>query len=162
MAAVIILLSVWFVPLVDVLAIEREDSGKIIAYGRLEDGETFEIRFIHSIHKTPVIESYHLQDGQIVQDRIEYSEFAIGMPSNAEHGETFSVEDGYYSVSGMNRALDQLDIRIAQLFPEHGLTIRNQYIAFSSVAKPSSWIRLNARKISLWQMMKGANLLGRN
>ena len=45
----------------------------------------FDIRYTHSVHKTPVQESYYVSEsGEIVQYELAYENFAIGMPSNAE------------------------------------------------------------------------------
>lgn len=157
----LLLITVINVPLYPVLAIEKEDTEEVVAYGKRKQMEEFQIHFIHSIHKSPVVETYQIKDHLIVQQQITYEEFAVGMPSNVEGEGQFSEKDGHYMITDMNRAFPYLDIRIAQVMPDHGLILHNRFIPFSNIANPGSWIRLIERKISFWQMMKGVNLLER-
>ncbi len=159
----IVMVFIWTtqIPLYSVLSIEREDSGKVLAYGYQNQMKQFQIHYIHSIHKSPVIESYEIQDQQIVQQQITYDEFAVGMPSNVEGEGKFIEKDGHYMITDMNRVFPYLDIRIAQVMPDHGLLIENHLIPFATISKPGSWIRIKVRKVSLWQKMKGVDLLER-
>lgn len=166
--AIILLLCTLFIgllafslPYIPVLAIEYEDSGTLIAYGKKSAFTEFEIHYIHSIHQSPVVELYELTSSNIVQQQITYEEFAVGMPSNDEGEGQFVYEDGSYRIKNMNRIFPYLDIRIAQVMPDHGIIIQNRLIPFSLIAKPGSWIRLKESKISLWQWMKGVDLLER-
>lgn len=147
------------IPLFPVLAIEREDSRHLIAYGKNMDA--FDIHYIHSIHKTPVLETYQIKDNHIVQQQITYDEFAVGMPSNDDGEGKFIQQDGHYMITEMNRIFPYLDIRVAQVMPEHGLIIEDKLLPFSTIVKAGSWIRIKHTNISLWQMMKGVDLLER-
>lgn len=153
------LLLIFNIPLYSVLSIEQEDTGKVLAFGNRKQMENFEIHYIHSIHKTPVLESYEIQGHKIVQQQIMYEQFAVGMPSNVEGEGKFIERNGHYIITDMGREFPYLDIRIAQVMPEHGIIIHNQLILFASFAKPGSWIRMKERKISMWQMMKGVDIL---
>lgn len=150
------------VPFANAITIEDEDSNSILAYVLWRQGESFEIQYIHSIHLSPVIESYHVHKRQIIQDRLTYKEFAVGMPSNSEGDEQFTKRDGAYMLTNMNRSFPYLDIRIAQVMPDHGMLIRSRFIPFAQVAEPGSWIRLKIRRLALWQMIKGVDLLERH
>lgn len=153
------LLLIFHIPIYSMLTIEKEDTGELLAYGHRKQMERFQIHYIHSIHKSPVIETYEIQDRQIVQQQILYDEFAVGMPSNVEGEGKFIEIDGHYMITDMNRIFPYLDIRIAQVMPDHGILIENHLIPFATISKPGSWIRIKVRKISFWQKMKGVDLL---
>lgn len=156
--AIIIMLTI---PLFPVLAIEKEDTGTVLAYAAQKHVHEFKIHYIHSIHKTPVVETYQIINKQIVQQQITYEEFAVGMPSNDEGEGKFIEKDGHYMITDMNRVFPYLDIRVAQVMPDHGIIIQDQMIPFNKIAAPGSWIRLKDSKISIWQLMKGVDLLER-
>lgn len=155
----LMLCFILFYPLYPALTIEKEDTGNVLAFAQMKQGETFHIHFIHSIHKTPVLESYEIRDKFIVQQQITYEEFAVGMPSNHEGEGTFVMQDGHYMIVDMNRVLPYLDIRIAQIMPEHKILLRDKSIHFHTIAHPGSWIRIKVRTINLWQKLKGVDLL---
>lgn len=160
--SVIILVAICIassLPFYSVLSFEKEDTGEILAYAKLSDGEIFHIHFIHSIHKTPVIETYEIHDKTIVQQQIIYEEFAVGMPSNVEGEGTFVMQDGHYMIVDMNRAFPYLDLRIAQIMPNHEVILRNKTIPLSEISPPGSWIHIQVRTINLWQKLKGVDLL---
>lgn len=156
---ILILCSILYLPFYTVLTFEKEDTGKVLAYTRLEDGAQFHIHFIHSIHKTPVIETYEVRNKSIVQQQISYEEFAVGMPSNVEGEGAFVIQDGHYMIVDMNRSFPHLDLRIAQIMPNHEIILGDKTIPLSNIASPGSWIRIQIRTISLWQKLKGVDLL---
>ena len=157
------LLSVYFaalfLPFFRVLALEAEDSGKLVAYIPLRDARFFQIHYIHSIHKSPVVESFRIEDGQMILHRLEYREFAVGMPSEAEDGAQYEIKDGKMILYNLHRSFSHLDLRIAQVTPEHHLIVQGKSIPFTSVARPGSWIRIKVRSICLWQIIRGVNLI---
>ncbi len=164
---ILLLISVMlylFIPFKQVLSIEEGNTKNVQAYverKHMEQLGDFDIHYIHSIHGSPVVESYQIQNNTIIQQRITYEEFAVGMPSNDDGEGTFIQQDGHYMITDMNRIFPYLDIRIAQVMPDHGLRIRGQFIPFEEIAKPGSWVRLTVRTISIWQKLKGVNLLER-
>ena len=63
-----------------------------VYYVPLKNTNSFQIRYVHSIHLTDVIESYEVTaDQKIRLLSMQYEDLAIGLPGYAEEGETFSV-----------------------------------------------------------------------
>ena len=64
----------------------------------------FKIKYTHSIHLSDVVESYKITPTQKIQQyELMYEDFSIGMPSNAEEGETFEEINGSYYIKNMDR-----------------------------------------------------------
>lgn len=149
-------LAVLFVsPFYPVLALEKEDSGHLIAYVPLSKAQSFQIHYIHSIHKTPVLESFRVSGNEMVLEQLEYHEFNVGMPSSVEGDAVMEVADGRITLRHMHRPFSHIDLRVAQVTPDHQLIINGTPLLFEQVASPGSWIRLRIRKLSLLELLKG-------
>ena len=148
-------------PRYQVLTFEYEDSQKLLGYAPVKTGQAFDMKYIHSIHLTPVYESYYVSDHDIIQYQLSYEEYGIGMPSHAEEGETFTEQNGRFIISGMNRVFPQIDIRVAQVTESQMVTLNNKSFYLTSLAEPGTWIRIQVQKLSRWKLLKGENILER-
>ncbi|MDO6656392.1 DUF1850 domain-containing protein [Anaerobacillus sp. 1_MG-2023] len=159
--AVALILVVFLYPFFPVMALEKGESGKVLAYVPFEDDSAnFDIRYTHSVHKTPVQESYYVSEsGEIVQYELSYENFAIGMPSNADAGERFVQDKDGYKIKDMNRKFPFIDMRTGQVVANHVLLVQDKEIELSRIIEPGSWLHLESETISLWQWMKGVNVL---
>ncbi|MDQ0060482.1 DUF1850 domain-containing protein [Paenibacillus harenae] len=161
MAVFCILILAWVlcIPFYPVVAFEYENTGRVLAYLPAEDHTRFDIKYTHSIHLTPVHESYSVKGGAIVQVQLAFEEFGIGMPSNAAGDEMFSIEDDKYVISGMQREFQQVDMRVARVTESQQIVAGGREIPFTSFAKPGAWIRMKVKKISAWRWLEGGNVL---
>ncbi|MGB7998815.1 MAG: DUF1850 domain-containing protein [Anaerobacillus sp.] len=159
--ASVLILVVFLYPFFPVMALEKGETGKVLAFVPFEDDQSnFDIRYTHSVHKTPVQESYYVSDsGEIVQYELSYQNFAIGMPSNAAEGERFVQDEDGYKIKDMNRKFPYIDLRTGQVVANHMLLVQDKEIEFSKIIEPGSWVHLESESISLWQWMKGVNVL---
>lgn len=151
-------------PFQQAVTFEAQKSGELLAYFLLRDaGQAFQIEYTHSIHLSDVLESYQvLQSGEIRQIELEYEDTSIGMPSEAEGGGVFEMKDGKYFIRNMKRDFSWIDVSVGQVSANHRLLIKNKTIPFSSFSTPGSVVRIKKQKLTLWQLWKGVNLLGRS
>ncbi|MCF6138981.1 DUF1850 domain-containing protein [Pseudalkalibacillus berkeleyi] len=155
------LIGLTYVPYGQVLSIEYENSGDVLVYTDVEHGTEFEVEYTHSVHRTPVIEYYEVNNlSEIVQTDLAYENFAIGMPSNATGEEKFIVKDGVYYITDMNRVFSHVDLRTGQVIADHSLKVGQKQIQLKDWIEPGTWIRLKVRPISLWQRLKGDDIHG--
>ncbi|MBN8208742.1 DUF1850 domain-containing protein [Bacillus sp. NTK071] len=159
--ALVLILIIFMYPFFPVMAVENGESGKVIAYMPFEDDpSSFDIRYTHSVHKTPVQESYYIaQSGEIVQYELAYETFGVGMPSNAGEGERFVQDEDGYKIKDMNRQFPSIDLRTGKVVANHILLVQGKEIELSTFIKPGSRVHLESASISLWQWMKGVNVL---
>ncbi|WP_462422126.1 DUF1850 domain-containing protein [Salinicoccus sp. Marseille-QA3877] len=159
LVAVLILL---FVPIKQSLVFYDENTSDIEAYLPLENQETFQIIFTHSIHLTDVVEKYIVLENQDIQQyEIIYEEFGIGMPSNAYGDEEFVHEDGKYHIRNMENIFPEIKLRNGKTVSEHRLVWGSdqEFMAeFNDYFEPGAWFTIKIDKLSLWQMIQGVRI----
>lgn len=159
---ILAVLLVSCIPLKQSLVFYDENSNDIEAYLPLENQDTFQIIFTHSIHLTDVVEKYVVLDNQHIQQyEMVYEEFGIGMPSNAQGDEEFVHEDGKYHIRNMNNVFPEIKLRNGKAVSEHRLVwgSDHEYITeFNNYFEPGAWFTIRIDTLSLWQMIQGVKI----
>ena len=154
------ILILLFIPMKECLVFQFQNSGHILAFIPISKGETFQMKYTHSIHLSHVVDSYLVtKNGQMKQYELVYEDFSVGMPANASEGETFEQENGKYYLKNMNRVLPTFDLRIGKVRANHTLIFQEIEYPLSHYLEPSTWVRLKIEKINLWQLWRGVNIL---
>ncbi len=149
-----------FIPTKEALVFQYQNSGKVLAYIPLSEGDQFQMKYTHSIHLSDVVESYVVtKDQEIKQFELMYEDFAIGMPENASEGETFEHSDGKYYLKNMDKIFPSFDLRIGKVRANHTLIVGKNEYPLSHYMEPGTWVRLKIERINLWQQWKGVNIL---
>jgi len=149
-----------FLPFKQALVFQYQNSGNVLAFIPISEGEIFQITYTHSIHLSDVVESYTVtKDQQIKQFELMYEDFAIGMPENASEGETFEHKNGKYYLKNMNRLFPSFDLRLGKVRANHTLIYGKNEYPLSNYMEPGTWVRIKIERISLWQRWKGVNIL---
>lgn len=111
-----IVLYWWLTPLSIVV---KTESGTCLTLP-VKPGETFSLRFIHSVHKTPVWENFIVKDTDtLLLTSTEYQSYGVGMPSLPSEG-VFTQLGDRFSLSNLNRQFRQIPVRVG---PEAQLTL---------------------------------------
>ncbi|GAB6932026.1 DUF1850 domain-containing protein [Calditerricola satsumensis] len=139
-------------PLFPALIIADGKTGTALLAIPVSRGEHIALHYTHSIHRTPVIETYSIGDDVLVLEAVRFQSYGIGMPSDVEPGQTFTVKNGWFHLDHLNRPLPHLDLRIGYV-ANHTLHIGPHRISLAHVATPGSWVRLNVKRETLWQRM---------
>ena len=155
-SSLILLSGVCFIPFETCLVILQDKSKKILAYTQFEEGQQYQMEYIHSIHLSKVVETYESTlDQNIRQIEISFEDFAIGMPSSAEEGEQFVSENGKYKIKNMNRIFPEIVLLTGQVVADHTLIIHNKKIPLDTIIEPGSVVTFKIQKLSLWDKWKG-------
>jgi hypothetical protein len=121
-------------------------TGKLVYERVLPHGEPFSIRFIHSIHRTPIIETYHIDaSGQIILDAVAYQSLGVGNPSTLEDGQTFRLDQGYMIIEQMNRRLGEFVLATGQVVADHHLLFEGDDIPLTELCPPGTRLSFAAR-----------------
>ncbi|MBO0994541.1 DUF1850 domain-containing protein [Bacillus sp. SD088] len=152
------------IPFQKALVIEGGKTNELLAYLPLyRSVDNFHIRYTHSIHLSDVEETYTvLEDGTIRQIELTYEDTAIGMPSNAEKGETFKIEDGQYRLLNMKRDFPFIYMKTAQVVGTHRIIYNDHELDLAKVISPGSLILLKEKRLALWELWRGVNIVGRS
>lgn len=151
LAVAILLLAVaalTAMPLFPVLTVADGETGARLLTIPVSHGERVTLCYTHSIHRTPVVETYTIGDGILVLEAMRFQSYGVGMPSDVEIGQTFTMENGWFVLAHLNRPLPHLDLRIGYV-ANHTLRIGPRQFPLARVAAPGSWVRLTVRRETL-------------
>ena len=149
-----------FIPLKLAIVFQPFHSYAKLAYIPLKGESEFQIKYTHSIHLTDVVESYKITTSQQIQQyELMYEDFSIGMPSNAEVGETFEQQNGKYYIKNMKRVFPYFYLRIGQVRANHRVIFQSNEYPLSRTLKPGTSVKVEVRKITFFQQWKGVNIL---
>ncbi|WP_079508142.1 DUF1850 domain-containing protein [Mesobacillus jeotgali] len=152
-----------YIPSKQALVFVEPDRDKILCFVPISAGETFKIKYKHSIHLTDVIESYQItEQKEIRQYELEYEDFAIGMPSEVAEGETFEMKDGKYYIKNMNRRFEQFILRVGKVRANHTFVQGHISFPLTKAIEPGTRVRIQVKKINILQQMEGVNILEHN
>jgi hypothetical protein len=150
----------FYIPYKQALVFHFQNTNNVLAYIPFTEETTFKIKYTHSIHLSDVVETYHgTADNQIQLDELMYEDFAIGMPSNAEIGEVFEERDGKYYIKNMKRIFPFFDLRIGQVKANHTIIYNGQDYQLSDYVEKGTWVRIQIKKLSVLQQLKGVNII---
>ena len=86
----------------------------------LGDSNTFFLRYIHSVERTPVIENFLIQDdGQLLLTSTAYKSYGVGTPSLPEEGR-LTLKDGWIVLDNLRRIYPDIRVRVGT---EAGLSL---------------------------------------
>lgn len=153
------------IPSKSALTFHERNSNELVALLPLDQGDRFDIIFTHSIHLTDVVERYIVTaDLNIEQYEMIFESYGIGMPSNAEEGQTFEVKDGKYHVGNLNYIFESMDIRNGKTVSEHRLRwqyggeAEKQMVWFNDYFEPGETYTVQIDKLPLWKYLKGVKI----
>lgn len=130
-----------------VLSLESGE-GKRLFSKTMRNGAEFAVRFMHSVAKSPVTDFFIVRDGKIFLDKTVYHDFGAGLPHAPEKGQSMRAEHGEITITGFDREIPDLEIRIGRE-ADHTLLIfnnggGNEEIPLASLGKPGSVIIFKA------------------
>ncbi|PLS08644.1 DUF1850 domain-containing protein [Neobacillus cucumis] len=147
-------------PLKLAIVFQPYHSSTKLAYLPLNNETHFKIKYTHSIHLTDVVESYRITANlEIQQYELIYQDFAIGMPSNAGKGEIFIRKNGKYSIENMNRVFPYFYLRVGQVRANHRVIFQNKEYPLSQSIAPGTSVKVEIRKLTMFEQWKGVNIL---
>ena len=113
----------------DTLVLRNAETGEIYARYDCPDGTQFEIDFIHSVNKSPVIDVFEAENGIFRVVEARYYTFGAGMPTEADQPtwEFSYAEDGAIVVTGITYTYESLNYIVGTVH-DHYLTIHGERI----------------------------------
>jgi hypothetical protein len=157
---IIIIVIFVFIPQQQAIVFKPNYTNEDLAYIPTKDETRFQIKYTHSIHLSDVVESYEITSSQkIHQYELMFEDFSIGMPSNAEEGETFEEIDGAYYIKNMKRVFLFFHLRIGQVRANHTVIFQNKEFPLSQSIEPGSSVKVEIRKLNFFELWKGVNIL---
>ena len=109
------------------LEIRDANSGKLYGKWPLKELDEFSIEFIHSVHQSPVRESFTIEDTIIRPVSVRFNSFGAGMLSDLEEGQTLSRDGDALLITGFNASFGELNY-ITSGVSDHTLYINGETV----------------------------------
>lgn len=113
----------------------------------------FTLKFIHSIHNTPVYEMYTINADQLVLKETRFYSLGVGMPYTQEEG-IFKNVNGQFRITGLNRKFSTLHLQVSPI-PKHAIIIDGHTYPLLTLAEPNGKITITATRKRLLSTNKG-------
>ena len=103
--AIIIIIILFFIP-VYTLDLRPFSDGEIIFKQKVQPGDKFTLKYIHSVALTPVWEIFIIdKDYQIILIETDFLDHGAGLPYSAFDQEIFVEEEGRFKIKNMHRVI---------------------------------------------------------
>lgn len=150
-----LLLLIIVFPFFPYLEIIDGNSNKVLYKTPISTEEKFSIKFIHSIHLTPVEEIYYIDRNlNVVLTEVSFDTYSVGIPSELNENEILEFKDGRIIIKNMNRQFPFIDLRVGQVISNHTLTINNETLDLAEIASPGAPVRIKATRLSIFRIME--------
>lgn len=126
------------------LEIRDERSGKVYGAWPVPEGGGFAVEFVHSVHQSPVKESFTVRDGEIRPESVRFSSFGAGMLSDLAAGQTMSRDGEALVVSGFTVSFTELNYIVGTV-SDHLLYINGKTISLRELCGKNAHITMRYR-----------------
>ena len=126
--------------------LEIRDTGSGIIYGKwpLEENGEFAVEFIHSVHQSPVRETFKVTGKEIQPVSARFYSFGAGMQADVEEGQIMSRDGDALVITGFNRAFTELNYILGTV-SDHLLFINGEIISLRNLCGKNAHITLRIR-----------------
>ncbi len=113
----------------DYLVLYNADTGERYMTEKAEQGFEFSVEFIHSVNKTPVKDTYRVENGKIRAYSTTYRSFGAGVQTQLEDGQEMTVDDnGNMVITGFDITYDPLRYIVSAAY-DHVLFIGDKQVS---------------------------------
>jgi hypothetical protein len=144
--------SIWL-PLFPIISISSASNQRLWSEA-IQSGETFIIRYTHSVARSEVDEVLRIHEDQLVIDSTIYESFGAGLPYTSEGNQRFTSTDGKIRIENINLPVRHLDLFVGQVIAKHKLIIHGRTIPLHTISKPGTSIRFSVKKENLWMRIQ--------
>lgn len=123
-----------------VLEIRDASSGKLYGKWPLPTGE-FAVEFIHSVHKSPVRETFTIEDKMIRPREARFSSFGAGMQSDLQEGQTLERDGDALIIRGFTASFRELNYIVGTV-SDHLLYINGETVSLRELCGRNAHITI--------------------
>jgi len=121
-------------------------ADEIIWEEKINAGDSFSIRYQHSVARTPVIEFFEIKDGKILLTGTEYQSYGAGLPTSAAAGD-YIVENDKFIIKNINQFLPEIMLRVSD-YAEHEFIFNQKSYKLYEIVKNETLLQIKTEKIS--------------
>lgn len=138
-----------------ILTITSNATQKILWSHAVSQGDTFIIRYTHSVDRTEVDEVIRVGEKKLIIDSTVFESFGAGLPSTIQKGQKIRRERGKIIIDHMNQPVPRIDLYIGQVIANHTFLFQGETIPLKTLSKPGTSIRFSVSKENLLKGLVG-------
>ena len=142
---------------------ETRTDNPVMAYEFVSDDMKFQIRYVHSIFLTDVVETYRLQPDESLKFlTMRYEDVGIGLPAYAEEGESLDVsEEGIYTLTYEDKVIDSFVLYIGNVDAQLAFRYQGNETDLKTILQRGKSYEFRVKKLTFIEILKGVNLNGK-
>ena len=129
---------------VRILEIRDAASGKVYGKWPLNKDAEFAIEFDHSVHQSPVRESFRVNGKEIRPVAVRFFSFGAGMLSDFEKGQTLTRDGDALVINGFNVSFRELNYIVGTV-SDHLLFVNNETVSLRNLCGKNAHITLRIK-----------------
>ena len=127
-----------------ILEIRDTTSGKVYAKKFLGDTKEFAIEFVHSVHQSPVRETFRCENRMIRPVSVRFASFGAGMLSDMSEGQTMIRDGDFMVITGFKAVYKSLNFIVGTV-SDHILYINGETISLRGLCGRNAHITIQVK-----------------
>ena len=127
-----------------VLVIRNSESGRLYGKWPLNETKEFAIEFTHSVHQSPVRETFRVENKRIYLVSVRFSSFGAGMQSDLEEGQTMVRDGDAMVITGFSVSFQALNYIVGTLW-DHLLFVNDESISLKELCGRNAQITIKVK-----------------
>jgi len=153
---IIIIIIIFFYPVYILQILDGSKGIKVLYETRTKINDKFTIKWIHSVSKQPVLETYEIQkDLSIKIHEMIFTENGPNLPAGPEQGTKWEIKDGKFRVYNYSLSFYEVPVRIGQVIADHTLIYKDIELPLKEISRPGGFVRIRVTKGSLAKYLFG-------
>lgn len=129
----------------------EEKTGKKLVDESIFTGDNISIKFIHSVEKVNVTETYMVQsDKKLLLKRAVYGSMGAGLPSDTSYNIT--LKDGEYQIENIDKIFNSVEF-ITGNIPKHSVIVHNTEYPIYSMSEEGKPLSLYIESFTVIDMI---------
>jgi len=131
---------------VNILQIIDYKTKQIIWEENIDNGDQFNIKYQHSVARTPVIEFFEIKDGKILLTGTEYQSYGAGLPTSKSQGD-YILENDRFIIKNIDQFLPEILLRVSD-YAEHEFIFKQENYKLYKNIKTETLLQIKTDTIS--------------
>lgn len=146
---ILLCIGLCLLPLWPRFVIENARTQRVLRVMPIEDGETFQLRFTHSLNLSDVTDTIEWTGQELICRSTLFTTYGAGIPDLPDGiGKSFSVTKDGFVLSGIDKPEKEIRV-LLQTVPNHRLTYRNQTVSLLDLYGSGTLLSLCVHRVSL-------------
>ena len=127
-----------------VLEVKDSASGRVFGSWPLNEAGEFAIEFVHSVHQSPVRESFKIENKMICPLSVRFFSFGAGMQSHPEEGQSMERDGDAIVISGFSTQFRELNYIVGTV-SDHLLFINGETLSLRELCGRNAHITIRIK-----------------